>query len=63
MDFIVGLPWTASGKDAIWVVMDRLTKMAHFLPIKTIFSLDRLAILYIHEIVNKHDMPVTIVTD
>ena len=63
MDFIVGLPRTPSGKDAIWVVVDRLTKTAHFLPIKTTFSLDRLARLYVHEIVNKHGVPVTIISD
>ena len=63
MDFVVELPWTTSGKDAIWVVVDRLTKMAHFLSIKTTFSLDRLVRLYVHEIVSKHGMLVAIVSD
>ena len=63
MDFVIGLPRTASDKDAIWVVVDRLTKMTHFLPIKTTFSLDRLAKLYVHEIVSKHGVSVTIVSD
>ena len=63
MDFVVGLPRIASDKDAIWVVVDRLTKMAQFLPIKTTFSLDRLARLYVHEIVSKHGMPIAIVMD
>ena len=63
MDFIVGLSQTASGKDVIWVIMDRLTKIAHFIPIKTTFSLDRLARLYVHEIVSKHDVPTTIISD
>ena len=43
MDFVVGLPRTASDKDAIWVIVDRLTKTAHFIPIRISFSLDRLA--------------------
>jgi hypothetical protein len=40
MDFIVGLPRTQSGYDSIWVIMDRLTKVAHFIPVKTTY-LDR----------------------
>ena len=47
MDFVVGLPRTRAGFDAIWVIVDRLTKLAHFLPICSNFSLDRLAELYI----------------
>ena len=39
MDFVVGLPHTQGGFDAIWVIVDRLTKLAHFLPIRTKFSL------------------------
>ena len=51
MDFVVGLPHTQTGYDAIWVVMDRLTKSAHFLAIRNNFTLDRLAKLYIDKIV------------
>ena len=47
MDFMVGLPRTLVGFDAIWVVVDRLTKSAHFLPIRNNFSLDQLPELYI----------------
>ena len=43
MDFVSGLPRTSSGYDAIWVIVDRLTKTAHFLPIKKTYSIDRLA--------------------
>jgi hypothetical protein len=42
MDFVVGLPRVPSGQDAIWVVVDRLTKSAHFLPIKITDSLEKL---------------------
>ena len=63
MDFVVGLPSTQAGFDAIWVIVDRLTKSAHFLPVRTKFSLDRLAGLYINEIVRLHGVPVSIVSD
>ena len=63
MDFIMGLPRMASDKDAIWIVVDRLTKMTHFIPIKTTFPLDKLARLYMHKIVSKHGVSITIVSD
>ena len=63
MDFVVGLPRTRASFDAIWVVVDRLTKSAHFLPIRNNFSLDRLAELHIREIVRLHRVPVSIVSD
>ena len=63
MDFVVGLPRTAKGQDAIWVIVDRLTKSAHFLPIKMTYSMDQLAELYVHEIVRLHGVPITIVSD
>ena len=63
MDFVVGLPRTRAGFDAIWVIVDRLTKSAHFLPVRTKFSLDRLAELYINEIERFHGIPVSIVSD
>ena len=63
MDFISGLPRTKKGNDAIWVIVDRLTKSAHFLPIKVTFSLERLAKLYIDEIVSRHGIPISIVSD
>ncbi|GAB2274921.1 hypothetical protein Dimus_039101 [Dionaea muscipula] len=63
MDFVSGLPATRSGHDAIWVIVDRLTKSAHFLPIKMTFGLERLARLYMREIVRLHGAPVSIVSD
>ncbi|MBN2228639.1 MAG: DDE-type integrase/transposase/recombinase, partial [Candidatus Thorarchaeota archaeon] len=63
MDFVVGLPRTAKGHDAIWVVVDRLTKSAHFMSIKTTFSLEQLASLYVQEIVRLHGVPKSIVSD
>ena len=49
MDFVVGLPKTTKGHDAIWVIIDRLTKSAHFIPIKTTFLLEQQADLYVRE--------------
>ena len=63
MDFVVGLPKTTKGHDAIWVVVDRLTKSAHFISIKTTFSLEQLADLYVQEIVRLHGVPKSIVSD
>ena len=63
MDFISGLPRTSSGYDAIWVIVDRLTKTAHFLSIKKTYSTDRLARLYVNQIVCLHGIPVSIVFD
>ena len=63
MDFVSGLPRTSSDYDAIWVIVDRLTKTAHFLPIKKTYSTDRLARLYINRIVCLHGVPVSIISD
>ncbi|KAK6128180.1 hypothetical protein DH2020_038082 [Rehmannia glutinosa] len=54
MDFIVGLPRTTNGYDAIWVIIDRLTKSAYFLAIKMTYSMEQLARLYVKEIVRLH---------
>ena len=63
MDFVVKLPLTRRKHNSIWVVVDRLTKSAHFLPIRTNYSLDKLAGLYIKEIVQLHGIPVSIISD
>ena len=63
MDFVVGLPLTRRKHDSVWVVVDRLTKSAHFLPIRTDYSLDKLAELYIEEIVRLHGILVSIISD
>ena len=63
MDFIVGLPRTKRKHDAIWVIVDRLTKSAHFLAIRVTDSLNSLVELYIREIVRLHGIPTSIVSD
>jgi hypothetical protein len=63
MNFVVGLPRAPSGQDAIWIVVDRLTKSAHFLPIRITDSLEKLAELYVREIVRLHGVPISIVLD
>ncbi|GJR05168.1 putative reverse transcriptase domain-containing protein [Tanacetum coccineum] len=63
MDFITKLPRTRSGHDAIWVVVDRLTKSAHFLAIREDYSTEKLARLYTDEIVARHGVPVSIISD
>ncbi|WVZ57376.1 hypothetical protein U9M48_007768 [Paspalum notatum var. saurae] len=63
MDFIVGLPRTQSGFDSIRVVVDRLTKVAHFIPVKTTYSGAKLAELYMSRIVCLHGVPKKIVSD
>jgi hypothetical protein len=62
MDFIVGLPRTRAGYDSIWVVVDRLIKSAHFIPIKTSYSSAVLAELYMSQIVCLHGVPKKIVS-
>ncbi|GKC03684.1 putative reverse transcriptase domain-containing protein [Tanacetum coccineum] len=57
------LPRTSSGHDTIWVIMDRLTKSAHFLPMRKDYKMDRLARLYVNEIVARHGVPISIICD
>ncbi|GKF77056.1 putative reverse transcriptase domain-containing protein, partial [Tanacetum coccineum] len=57
-DFIVKLPRTSSRHDAIWVIVNRLTKSAHFLSVREDFNMEKLARLYINEIVSRHGVPV-----
>lgn len=63
MDFIVGLPRTQSGYDSIWVIVDRLTKVAHFIPVKETYTGTKLAELYFARIVCLHGVPRKIVSD
>nr|GFC94811.1 retrotransposable element Tf2 [Tanacetum cinerariifolium] len=63
MDFVTGLPRTQKRHDTIWVVVDRLTKSAHFLPICKDYSVSRLAEIFQQEIVRLHGTPSAIVSD
>ncbi|KAI3695283.1 hypothetical protein L1987_78278 [Smallanthus sonchifolius] len=63
MGFITKLPRTAKGHDTIWIIVDHLTKSAHFLPIRETFLSERLAEVFINEIVARHGMPLIIVSD
>ncbi|GJY45372.1 putative reverse transcriptase domain-containing protein [Tanacetum coccineum] len=63
MEFLAKLPRTSSGHDAIWVIVDRLTKSAHFLAVCKDYKTERLERLYINEIVARHDVPMSIISD
>ena len=63
MDFVIGLPRNTSRHDAIWVVVDGLTTSTHFLAIRATYSLDKLAQLYVSEIIKLHGIPSSIVLD
>ncbi|KAI3819476.1 hypothetical protein L1987_13315 [Smallanthus sonchifolius] len=63
MDFITKLPRTSSGYDSIWVIIDRLTKSANFLPIREDYWVEKLARIYIDEIVSHHGVPLNIISD
>ncbi|GKD57177.1 putative reverse transcriptase domain-containing protein [Tanacetum coccineum] len=63
IDFVTKLPRTCSGHDIIWVIMDRLTKSAHFLPMREDYKMDRLARLYLNEIVARHGISISIISD
>ena len=63
MDFVVRLPRSKDGYNSIWVIVDRLTISAYFLPVKATYSVAKLAKLYIKHIVCLHGVPVSIVSD
>nr|GEX86762.1 putative reverse transcriptase domain-containing protein [Tanacetum cinerariifolium] len=63
MYFVTKLPRTSGGYDTIWVIMDRLTKFAHFLPMHEDYKMDRLARLYLNEIVVRHGVSILIISD
>nr|GEV56216.1 reverse transcriptase domain-containing protein [Tanacetum cinerariifolium] len=61
MDFVTKLPKTSTGQDTIWVVFDRLTKSAHFLPMKETDSMEKLTRQYFKKVVSRHEVPVSII--
>ena len=63
MDFIVGLPLTSKSHDSVWVIVDRLTKTAHFIAVKTTYSAKDYAEIYLDHIVRLHGVPKTIISD
>ncbi|GJR42130.1 putative reverse transcriptase domain-containing protein [Tanacetum coccineum] len=63
MDFVTKLPRTAAGQDTIWVIVDHLTKSAHFLPMREDDTLEKLMRQYLKEVVSKHGVPVSIISD
>src|SRR5436853_5456332 len=63
MDFVTSLPRSSNEHDAIWVIVDRLTKSAHFLPIRETYEVHRLSQLYIEQIVRLHGVPLSIISD
>ena len=62
-DFVSGFPLKQQKHDFVWVIVDRLTKSAHFIPVRIDYSMDRLAKLYVDEIVRLHGVPLSIVSD
>ena len=62
MDFITGLPLTQQGHDSIWVIVDCLTKLAHFIPVNTTYHIGKYAELYVSQIVRLHRVPRTIIS-
>ena len=63
MDFVVGLPKTLGKYDSIWVIVDRLTKSAHLITVKVTYNEEKLANIYISEIVRLHGVPLSIISD
>ncbi|KAJ0499074.1 putative nucleotidyltransferase, Ribonuclease H [Helianthus annuus] len=63
VDFITKLPRTSSGHDSIWVIIDRLTKSAHFFPIREDYKVDKLAHIYTDEVICRHGIPIDIISD
>ena len=63
MDFIIDLPMTQQGHDSIWVIVDHLTKLAHFIMVNTRYHMGKYAELYVSQIVRLHGIPRTIISD
>ena len=63
MDYVVGFSCTAKGNNSIWVIVDCLTKITHFIPIKNTHTMDQIEATYMKEIVRFHGTPVSITLD
>ena len=63
MDFVTHFPWTQRRHNAVWIIVDRLTKSAHFLAVRMTLTLEEFCRLYIREIVRLHGVPISIVSD
>jgi hypothetical protein len=63
IDFVVGLPQTTKGNDSVWVIVDRLTKVTHFVLVKTWYAIEKLADLYVEHVLRLHEAPRSIVSD
>ena len=63
MDFVIGLPLTQRKHDSVWVIVDRLTKSAHFISVRIDYFMDRIDEIYVDEIVRLHGVPLSIVSD
>ena len=63
MDFVLALPKTLLGHEVVWVIVDRLTKLAHFIPLRVKRSMENMAWTYIKEIVSLHGVPMDIISD
>jgi hypothetical protein len=63
MDFVLGLPHSQRGHDAIWVIVDRLTKVGHFIPVREDYRVPNLVDLYTEHILRLHGVPRSIVSD
>ena len=63
MDFVVGLPYPRKQNDSIWVIVDRLNKSAHFVPVKRTYSSEDYVMLYLSEDVSLHGVPVLNISD
>ena len=63
MDFVFSFPKFLVGSNVVWVIFYKLTKLTHILPIQTTWSLDKLALLYVKEIVRMHGVPISVVSN
>nr|GFB64158.1 putative reverse transcriptase domain-containing protein [Tanacetum cinerariifolium] len=63
MNFVTKLPKSSQGYDTIWMIVDRLTKSEIFIPIREMDPMDKLARIYLKEVVTRHGIPVSIISD